>query len=621
VTPLFMTLERFGGFAQEQRFNFPSAPGLYFLQGRNDDEPRLGSNGAGKSTIWKALFWLFFGKTPDGLKAGDICSWNFSKGAKVVLVYMAKNGEPRRLTRTWGPNSWTLEFSDRTEDKIVDLAKGHEHELMRDLGAQFEPYLHSVLMAQEGTPFLDLKGEAQATLFSEVLGLNQWVSFSERAGKEAAALDRACRQLETDVAKLQGQLIAQEDFAPHYQVFERERTARIDALTARYDKLVKESKQLEAAIEKSRGTQAKGLDAIQAVRAEISDAQVAVSTARRRQLQATNAEKNLLWHITQVERDQQTIEEHDACPLCRQDLAGNRKRDPLMQIGKDLSRLEDQQAEVQAEADAASDDMEKAEKKLSALLALEKEAEHLVADNNSKLSTLERNLKSIDQELNALEDDVDELQREKNPYQDLHKQTGLEVTRLTQELKLKKRDLDDLQEQQSISAYWVRGFKEVRLQLIAEALSELEIEVNSSAMELGLVGWELRFGIDRETKGGGIQKGFTCHVIGPNNPRPVPWDSWSGGERQRLRNAGEMGLSNLIRTRMGVKLNLEVWDEPSRGLSPAGVKDLLDTLAKRAELEQRQIWIVDHTSYSYGGFSGGALVVKTAKGESVIHQD
>jgi ABC-type transport system involved in cytochrome bd biosynthesis fused ATPase/permease subunit len=80
----------------------------------------------------------------------------------------------------------------------------------------------------------------------------------------------------------------------------------------------------------------------------------------------------------------------------------------------------------------------------------------------------------------------------------------------------------------------------------------------------------------------------------------------------------QAGLSNLIRDRTGADIPLEVWDEPTQGLSEEGVLDLLDCLAARAKREDRQIWVVDHRSLGYGGFDGTATVVKTEAGSHIV---
>jgi len=180
-----------------------------------------------------------------------------------------------------------------------------------------------------------------------------------------------------------------------------------------------------------------------------------------------------------------------------------------------------------------------------------------------------------------------------------------------------REDLDTSERKRSLYSYWVRGFKEVRLGLIGEALIELEVEANSGVEALGLRGWELRFQVDRENKGGGVQRGFSVGVKSPLSVGIVPWEAWSGGEAQRLRIAAQMGVSDLARSRTGVDIPLEVWDEPTAGLSPGGVDDLLEALRARAIAEGREIWVVDHRTHAFGGFDGGATIIKTPSGSRI----
>ena len=82
MTPVSLTITNFGPFRETQKFEFPREPGLYFMWGENQHEPRLEANGAGKSKLWEALVWVIFGKTSRGLKAGDAANWEAGKGAR-----------------------------------------------------------------------------------------------------------------------------------------------------------------------------------------------------------------------------------------------------------------------------------------------------------------------------------------------------------------------------------------------------------------------------------------------------------------------------------------------------------------------------------------------------------
>ena len=69
--------------------------------------------------------------------------------------------------------------------------------------------------------------------------------------------------------------------------------------------------------------------------------------------------------------------------------------------------------------------------------------------------------------------------------------------------------------------------------------------------------WRIEFDVERETKAGGISKGFVVFVHPSDKADPVRFEAYSGGETQRLRMAGDLGLANLIMERAGLTNTLE----------------------------------------------------------------
>lgn len=98
---------------------------------------------------------------------------------------------------------------------------------------------------------------------------------------------------------------------------------------------------------------------------------------------------------------------------------------------------------------------------------------------------------------------------------------------------------------------------------------------------------------------------------------PVNWNAWSGGESQRLRLAGSLGIADLITSRCPYVPTFEVFDEPSSYLSEAGITSLLDILADRARLMNKQIFLIDHRRLDSTKFDGVISVVKTHDGVEV----
>lgn len=612
-----LSIENFRAFRERQVFHFPDAPGLYFMQGRNEVDPRLGGNGAGKSTIWEALRWLIDGKTSRGLKAGDVCNWERSKGVKVTLHYKI-GGNDYFVTRSWGPISWTYTL---VEDDVVagelDLTKSEDNPFLADIGGSASTLQHSIMMSQGADMFLDLKRDAQAELFGQVLGLERWLDYSAKAGRLASAQDAICRRLESEVAELQGQLKASTDYTALIAEFEDKRRRKLATLEQDYAALMEQRgkvkqdmarlddetrQELVRAVTSAKDAwKAMGL-IVDDLQAELRDVSEEVTAVKAR-----------------LDIDQQMLEairDDGTCPTCHQPIKVHDKDDfdklirRVTDFTKTASRLVDRRDALKVKVGSAAD---REEDKHRELQAKERDLE----DFDRRRRELDLKLTGLDHQLDRIEEEAERTEAEPNPYRGLQKDAQA-TTRTTQERLLTARQgLDAAQEKYSLYTLWVRGFKDLRLQQIADALTELEIEVNSSIAELGLKGWELRFEVDRETKSGSVQRGFSVTVISPHNHKAVPWESWSGGEKQRLRIAANMGLSNLIRSRMGVDLALEVWDEPSMGLSQEGVSDLLTTLERRARVEGRQIWIVDHTSRSFGHFAGEVTIVKDADGSRI----
>jgi DNA repair exonuclease SbcCD ATPase subunit len=179
-----------------------------------------------------------------------------------------------------------------------------------------------------------------------------------------------------------------------------------------------------------------------------------------------------------------------------------------------------------------------------------------------------------------------------------------------------KAEIDTLNEDHTAIGYWVTGFKRVRLFIVEETLRQLELEINNSLASLGLLDWHIELDVERENKSGGITKGFTVLVHAPGAPGPVKFESYSGGETQRLRLAGDLGMANLIMERAGLHNTIEFFDEPSQHLSQEGVLDLAETLQQRATDLGRRLFIIEHQLLDYP-YAGVITVTKDANGSWV----
>lgn len=618
--PLTLTLEGFGSFRNKQSFRFPQEPGLYFMRGENRLEPRLGANAAGKSTIWKALCWVLWGKTANGLKAGNVSSWGLKKGTGVTLDFEGElNGGwlQYSLARTWKPNTWTL---TNGMGDVVDLAKDDTNLVLDMLKLQFEPFLHSVYMAQRGEMFLDLPPEPKAALFSSVMDLTRWLTYSAEASARAADQDKVSRRLESDLAELKGRVEATDnrDLEIEAENFEQRTRDQLDEAHQEYNQVLRRSKAAKKDQDEADDAEAEAFEECKKTKAHMEDAGDWAAT----KLKMLRASEDRLISLTkEVEHAKAHIGSlvvAKECPTC----GAMPRPEELRRLIAEAKRAEDRAAEAVAKTkscvEVLREEYNSAARNLDDAEIRHREAIDRSKDASERLRNARMRHQTDEKRLDQLEDEVERLETVKNPFHALLQERKQGRDRAQEEFQQVRAQLDRSYEQHALFSFWVRGFKDVRLQLISEALGELEVEVNSELMELGLIGWELRFDVDAETKAGKLSRGFSVSVLSPHNDERVPWESWSGGESQRLRLAAQCGLANLIRSRTGCDIPLEVWDEPTEGLSEEGITDLMQALSERAARERRAIWIVDHRALGYGGFSGTVTVVRDEKGSRVV---
>lgn len=618
IIPRALRLERFGSFRKRQTFEFPRAPGLYFMQGKNEVEPRLTANGTGKSTIWKALTWLMHGRTPEGLGASDICSWGEDKGTEVSLEFSDdEDGLPQFITRTWKPNSW--KFLDLF-GKTVDLAKDPQNEVLQALRISLEPWLCTVLMAQGQDYFLDMDRNRQAALFASVMDLDGWMTRADRASKAASEQDTKSRRLERDLAEARGRLdtLERHDGAGDAKKWREEQVKRLARLERDHDNLMARRKGLKDAAERAQALEdaaRAGLAAVQPDRAledELTEAERELRRMEDDRLQIRVRRDAVAGYCEELAK------QDAACPHCKRPFDTKHWQQESEKAERNLRSLSAEHDQMSHKITLARNRRDVLDKRQRALEA-DREGARLKLQDAERARSIARNdLAILLKQLDGVEDMYDEVEKERNPFQDAVERAKREAERLRDDVYELNRELEDSDWVRSIKQGWVKWFKEIRLREIATALSELEIEVNSCVTALGLVDWELEFRVDRETKGGTVQRGFSVFVRAPGaGDRAVPWEAWSGGEKQRLRVAANMGLGNLVRARTGCDFPLEVWDEPTNGLSPEGQADLFTALADRARAENRVVFLVDHKAHDFGGFAGTCTVVKTPSGSRV----
>lgn len=577
-------------------------PGLHFIRGANKQEPRLGSNGAGKSTIWDALCWCLYGKTPSGLRNTDVRPWKGPKQTTVV-VRGRIDDEEFEIARTANPNS--LQLNGKEKDDISKF-----------LGLSYEVFTNTVLMGQGQPLFFDLQPRQKMDLFVDVLDLDRWDVRAKKASERAAdlELDKA-----TDEGELTGLESSREQVESLLETtrkraeeWDSERKSRHKALVAKRDEYQLELDQvLPKRHEADLGLESASMRAKE-IRADLVEFREAYFKARRELDKANAVIGGYEGEASKLSHQLKLIGETGRCPVCDSPIKGTKLGAHRAELS---TKLADFRLLVEKGPPASVVKASKAaHKKVEEFERLEEEAQADIDKWQTQLNVHGPRAAELEAKIKATQSLMDDSEQMENPHRSQVSNLTRKRTSLTEQIAEKTAAIQKLAARIERTQFWVKGFKNVRLYVIEEVLTALQLTTNAVLEDMGLVDWQVSYDIERETKSGTIQRGLNVTILSPTNRSPVKWESWSGGEGQRLRLVGALALSEVLLHYAGVEVDLEILDEPTRGLSDEGVSDLCEFLADRADALERQIFYVDHMVVESTRFASVLTVVKSKEG-------
>lgn len=606
-------LEDFKSYKGKHRFDFPVKPGLYFLTGDNQEEPRLESNGAGKSTLLDAIYWCLYGVTLRGLTAGNVPTWQHPSCRVSVDLCIA--GTDVTVTRTYKPNKFTITEGNNTEIVVNESINTR-------LGIGFRQFVHSVIHPQFGQTFFDYSPTEKLALFSGIMNLDHWLDKSRLAAEKAEVTAAAITVSKTLLVK---EIETLEIYQTHLRAYDaKARRFEDDRINAIKD-IEDQAAGWQATIDRLTNTQhalRKRIKAVQTalerVEGDITQIDEALTDHRasdRKLTEKLGVIKGVAASLYDTFNKLASVD--GKCPTCLQTADEAHLKKEKRRVER---QIEDQLAK-QDEVTKARDNIRGfIQIETDNLTSLGKNRESLctkLSDTRVEIATATQNIENCTAKIIEAGLEIKRKEREESPFAAFiaEKEQGIET--LEAGIAQRKDIIKKMEENLEAVTYWVSGFKKIRLFIIEETLRTLEIEVNNSLANLGLPDWSVEFDVERENKSGGVTKGFVVLIRCPSNPEPVRWESWSGGETQRLQLAGDFGLANLIMAQAGLVNDIEFYDEPSDHLSESGLNDLAETLHQRALNDGKRIFLVDHRMPEFGEFSGVYTVIKDKDGSRI----
>lgn len=596
-----LEIQGFRSFIGQQRFDVSALqPGLYLVAGDNKLEPALEGNGAGKSSLFEALYWAMQGKTSRNLKAGSVRSWT-GGSCRVAAEF-----EEGTVERTWGPNSLKWQGRDVDQDTLEQALVTSDVALSTFYFAQFSPF------------FLDLGPTARMEIYSNVLGLDLWEQKSDQAKALAREAETEAQKIEVQRARIEATADAFEKAsftadiaawdAQHRAEVSDARRALKDAEAAHAETVEKHESALRE-LSKVKTAAAEHSRKLRALQATVDEVQEGVYAEMNKQARLEAAVGSAQQSLAQFKR----LKEGE-CPECGQALTPGHLKKHARDLQSRLDAALEKSAHQRPVLRAAQARLEKAKVAVDEY-RIRAPATEAAAQRVLGADELMNNAASS---VTSLKWNLERLLKETNPFKERAEANKRGLAEARKQLAEATKELADTRAVQASFEFWIKGFKEVRFQVIQESLAQLNAEANECLHAFGLEGWALQFTVEKETKSGTVKRGFLCNVLSPYTDEGVPWEAWSGGESQRLRLAAQLGVANLLCSRLGMEIDFEFWDESTTWLPKQGVEAFLTALQERAHRYQKRIFLADHHAFDFP--FDGVLVVEKGEEGSIIKE-
>ena len=595
---------------------------MYLIQGKTD----TGSNGAGKTSIMEAFFWVLTGKPLRGAKNEVI-----RRGTKKCEVYAEFDfkGKVQTAKRSVSGGITSFELNGEKLHTTKDTTQKVYTEIVPEnaIKACFYGY----------NSFLDLPPSKRAEVFyDEILGLSELQSKLDNAKHH---IKTEIRLLESHTANKQNvenalsslDLASYELKVKEAEAVDKKAVVSTDAIVAGITTKNKEMQDItsntptvadpyQAQIDgyntqiKECDTQIQGCDVhIQGYNSQLQEItnnyDVKHYSQQKLQTEYTDTLNRIKFfndQISIVELDLKKIADTGNCTLCLQELNNNTAEEVLT---KELKKHSDALLNKEMQKDDLSTKINNVQSECNALVESKipieqnrttviKQQEVLVQQRNG----LEHQRKELEQKQRASKVDsvhlelINKLNREIAQLQAQYQQINISNQEIanfnhnvdlaiqnakngyTQQLNRKKHlDADlieinkayvDVKHKHDVYAFWIRGIKVILQNIVHNSVASFSVILNNTCQNLQLEFEDIEVSGFKEKADGSLSNSMGIYLN--RKGEKIAADVLSTGERCRLNIACFVAIWQLLKSYKGLELNTLFFDEPLKGLDESG---------------------------------------------------
>lgn len=632
---LEIELHNYGSYYGTHRFRL-SDRGLTAVLGDNRDEPRMNSNGSGKSTIFRALDWCFFGVIDTGDHVDSIINDECSDC--YVKAWVDDDGEEVEIERSKARGkSQTLTYS--LEDSALDI-KETQRRLELFLGLDRDVFHATVLYGQEDIfHFADTTSDtARMEVVTKILQLSSVDEWLEVAKQRAKTVDTEISGIRLEMERLRAQIPILENNIPMYKAeaskWETERAESLRQAMVQlneYEDRINNAKRMVAMEDRVRAVSsvvnpmggtvydwsdfdrriADARESENQWRAKLAENVAAGKSLKSRMDglgtgvcsecgQELPDKDHILRETNKLEkqRDQLLSEYYhitkmvDQCVAGRESIEADKKRvqDAHIEAEKDLARREaEAQAQIQ-QIQEAREYLQKAEPHVVHL-------RHMMAVTQAKVNPWFQKEHENQQNLSVQKHRLGELQEALNERMDTAR----------------------------YYEFWVKGLgsKGLKSYVLDHRLQEMTDSANEWVHLLTGGTFWIRFEtqtLGRSTKKLANKINIRVFKYSPSGKiRERNYRSYSGGQKKRISWAIDFGLSRIIARRATKRYDLMILDEVFKHVDSAGGEAVVEML-RHLRREKSSIFVVEHDASFQSHFENVVLTLFQNERSQIVEE-
>jgi len=622
----------FMGFFDQLSISFIEEEGKTFqIDGKNKDDKKSKSNGAGKSSFLELINWGWY---------GELCRKNrykdevIHKQAQEVFVQTLFDNDNREIKtyRTLGrKKGMDLKiWIDGDEQLKGSTYQIKQNFLEKIIGMDFISYQCMVMFGRDFMNFPDLKPGDRAQVLSDIRGLEKYTGASKKASDLAKSVKTNVSNLTLDLERETGNLtgVRSANYAPQLAAWNIDRQELIkdmeESLNILKIKISNRSTELGAERDNFQN-QIKMINIIlDGLQKELPNKDVIITSME--QMQNTLAEYlakdkylcNLILNITN-EMNRMISKGEGPCPFCSQTISGEYLNQRVNQLG--LEKMEHQTRLGETRILQSKTNVLYQENKKSMDFVTKKESEIKV--QNEKVHNLEKQILNLQgdeklanykAELISRQGTLEIKKTEVNPYIKLEEERKEKIKQIGIKIRSIKSEITNLENTQAYYDSWTEGFKKIRMMLFDTMISSLE-DITQQILSKYSDELSIIMSTERETRSGTIKDEFNITVVDANG-FPMSWEMYSGGEKQKGRLSIARALAQFIKDKCGRDFNFIAFDEPNDSLDDLGKETNFEIFQELAD-EGKIVLVTDHDANFKDKFNYTILVTKEG-GKSTV---